>query len=87
MREEDLAKELKLHAKQLRKIIRHFEEQNLIMRDHRKEVCAEKKTMFLFCILNHIFSTMFACHFFPYSALLLILINRLQKVQRCIVLQ
>lgn len=42
VREEDLAKELKLHAKQLRKIIRHFEEQNLIMRDHRKEVCAEK---------------------------------------------
>lgn len=60
VREEDLAKELKLHAKQLRKIIRHFEEQNLIMRDHRKEVCAEKK--------KNYFLVLFACHFFPYSA-------------------
>ncbi|CAH8359051.1 unnamed protein product [Eruca vesicaria subsp. sativa] len=37
VREEDLAKELKLHAKQHRKIKRHSEEQNLIMLDHRKE--------------------------------------------------
>ncbi|CDY18163.1 BnaC05g01860D [Brassica napus] len=43
VREEDLAKELKLHAKQLRKIIRHFEEQNLIMRDHRKETAKGAK--------------------------------------------
>lgn len=41
VREEDLAKDLQLHAKQLRKIIRLFEEEKLIMRDHRKEVCAE----------------------------------------------
>ncbi|CAN8306368.1 unnamed protein product [Cochlearia groenlandica] len=43
VREEDLAKELQLHAKQLRKIIRHFEEQKLIMRDHRKETAKGAK--------------------------------------------
>lgn len=44
VREDDLARDLKLHAKQLRNIIRHFEEQKLVTRYHRKEVCAE--TMF-----------------------------------------
>ncbi|WOL05824.1 general transcription factor IIE subunit 1 [Canna indica] len=37
VREEDLAKTLKLHAKQLRRILRFFEEEKLVMRDHRKE--------------------------------------------------
>ncbi|XP_042457005.1 general transcription factor IIE subunit 1-like isoform X2 [Zingiber officinale] len=37
VREEDLAKTLKLHAKQLRRILRYFEEEKLVMRDHRKE--------------------------------------------------
>nr|CAB3494786.1 unnamed protein product [Digitaria exilis] len=37
VREEDLAKALKLHSKQLRRILRFFEEEKLVMRDHRKE--------------------------------------------------
>ncbi|XP_022679046.1 general transcription factor IIE subunit 1 isoform X2 [Setaria italica] len=36
-REEDLAKALKLHSKQLRRILRFFEEEKLITRYHRKE--------------------------------------------------
>ena len=38
VREEDLAKSLKLHSKQLRRILRFFEEEKLVTRDHRKEV-------------------------------------------------
>lgn len=37
VREEELAKELKLHTKQLRRTLRFFEEEKLITRDHRKE--------------------------------------------------
>ncbi|KAL9239939.1 hypothetical protein vseg_014210 [Gypsophila vaccaria] len=37
VREEDLAKDLKLHLKQLRRTLRFFEEEKLVMRDHRKE--------------------------------------------------
>ncbi|KAK3154021.1 hypothetical protein QOZ80_2BG0184820 [Eleusine coracana subsp. coracana] len=37
VREEDLAKALKLHSKQLRRILRFFEEEKLITRVHRKE--------------------------------------------------
>lgn len=37
VREEDLAKALKLHSKQLRRILRFFEEEKLVTRDHRKE--------------------------------------------------
>ncbi|XP_049394297.1 transcription initiation factor IIE subunit alpha-like [Solanum stenotomum] len=37
VREEDLAKDLKLHTKQLRRTLRFFEEEKLITRDHRKE--------------------------------------------------
>ncbi|KAL6005340.1 hypothetical protein ACLOJK_005906 [Asimina triloba] len=37
VREEDLAKDLKLHLKQLRRTLRFFEEEKLITRDHRKE--------------------------------------------------
>jgi len=33
-----LAKALKLHSKQLRRILRFFEEEKLVTRDHRKEV-------------------------------------------------
>lgn len=38
VREEDLAKDLKIHTKQLRRMLRFFEEEKLITRDHRKEV-------------------------------------------------
>lgn len=38
VREEDLAKDLKLHAKQLRRVLRFLEEEKLLTRDHRKEV-------------------------------------------------
>ncbi|KAI3911005.1 hypothetical protein MKW98_015662 [Papaver atlanticum] len=37
VREEDLAKDLKLHTKQLRRTLRFFEEEKLVTRDHRKE--------------------------------------------------
>lgn len=37
IREEELAKELKLHLKQLRRILRFFEEEKLVTREHRKE--------------------------------------------------
>ncbi|GFP89521.1 general transcription factor iie subunit 1 [Phtheirospermum japonicum] len=37
VREEDLAKDLKLHTKQLRRTLRFFEEEKLVARDHRKE--------------------------------------------------
>ncbi|ESQ55308.1 hypothetical protein EUTSA_v10025149mg [Eutrema salsugineum] len=37
VREEDLAKDLRINAKLLRKILRHFEEQKLVKRHHRKE--------------------------------------------------
>ncbi|XP_054792458.1 uncharacterized protein LOC129298075 isoform X2 [Prosopis cineraria] len=37
VREEDLAKDLKLHTKQLRRTLRFFEEEKFITRDHRKE--------------------------------------------------
>ncbi|KAK6934482.1 TFIIEalpha/SarR/Rpc3 HTH domain, partial [Dillenia turbinata] len=36
-REEDLAKELKLHSKQLRRTLRFLEEEKMVSRDHRKE--------------------------------------------------
>lgn len=37
VKEENLAKDLKLHSKQLRRTLRFFEEEKLIARDHRKE--------------------------------------------------
>ncbi|KAL8541789.1 hypothetical protein ACS0TY_002879 [Phlomoides rotata] len=37
IREEDLAKDLKIHTKQLRRTLRFFEEEKLVTRDHRKE--------------------------------------------------
>lgn len=43
VREEDLAKDLKLHSKQLRRILRFFEEEKLITRDHRKETAKGAK--------------------------------------------
>ncbi|KAF6168942.1 hypothetical protein GIB67_038439 [Kingdonia uniflora] len=43
VREEDLAKDLKLHAKQLRRTLRFFEEEKLITRDHRKETAKGAK--------------------------------------------
>ncbi|KAL1824732.1 hypothetical protein ACET3Z_011510 [Daucus carota] len=43
VREEDLAKDLKLHAKQLRRILRFFEEEKLVTRDHRKETAKGAK--------------------------------------------
>lgn len=41
VREEDLAKNLKLHSKQLRRTLRFLEEEKLITRDHRREVSAD----------------------------------------------
>ncbi|GMI66240.1 hypothetical protein like AT1G03280 [Hibiscus trionum] len=43
VREEDFAKELKLHSKQLRRILRLFEEEKLVTRDHRKETAKGAK--------------------------------------------
>ncbi|KAK3157876.1 hypothetical protein QOZ80_2AG0129530 [Eleusine coracana subsp. coracana] len=43
VREEDLAKALKLHSKQLRRILRFFEEEKLITRVHRKESAKAEK--------------------------------------------
>jgi len=58
VREEDLAKELKLNTKQLRTILRYFEEQQFIMRVHRKEVCADiSKHFFLYSALLLILNT------------------------------
>ncbi|KAF8391830.1 hypothetical protein HHK36_022168 [Tetracentron sinense] len=41
VREEDLAKDLKLHSKQLRRTLRFFEEEKLVTRDHRREYGAK----------------------------------------------
>lgn len=38
VKEEDLAKKLRLHPKQLRRTLRVLEEEMLIIREHRKEV-------------------------------------------------
>ncbi|KAF5734077.1 transcription initiation factor IIE subunit alpha-like isoform X1 [Tripterygium wilfordii] len=43
VREEDLAKDLKLHSKQLRRTLRFFEEEKLVTRDHRKETARGAK--------------------------------------------
>ncbi|TYI18511.1 hypothetical protein ES332_A07G096000v1 [Gossypium tomentosum] len=43
VREEDLAKELKLHSKQLRRTLRLFEEEKLITREYRKETAKGAK--------------------------------------------
>ncbi|XP_050376255.1 uncharacterized protein LOC126793700 isoform X2 [Argentina anserina] len=43
VREEDLAKDLKLHSKQLRRALRYFEEEKLVTRDHRKETAKGAK--------------------------------------------
>ncbi|KAI4307566.1 hypothetical protein L6164_030737 [Bauhinia variegata] len=43
VREEDLAKDLKLHTKQLRRTLRFFEEEKFITRDHRKETAKGAK--------------------------------------------
>ncbi|KAG0485340.1 hypothetical protein HPP92_009216 [Vanilla planifolia] len=43
VREEDLAKALKLHSKQLRRTLRYFEEEKLVSREHRKETAKGAK--------------------------------------------
>ncbi|PSS26840.1 General transcription factor IIE subunit 1 like [Actinidia chinensis var. chinensis] len=43
VREEDLAKDLKLHSKQLRRTLRFLEEEKLVTRDHRKETAKGAK--------------------------------------------
>lgn len=43
VREEDLAKDLKLHSKQLRRTLRFFEEEKLVTRDHRRETAKGAK--------------------------------------------
>ncbi|XP_047972628.1 transcription initiation factor IIE subunit alpha-like [Salvia hispanica] len=42
-KEEDLARDLKLHTKQLRRTLRFFEEEKLVTRDHRKETSKSAK--------------------------------------------
>ncbi|XP_019087377.1 PREDICTED: uncharacterized protein LOC104727886 [Camelina sativa] len=49
VREEDLAKELKQNAKELRKLIRFFEEQKFLVRYHRKET-AKRAKMYSFAV-------------------------------------
>lgn len=41
VREEDLASDLKKNSKQVRKVLRHFEEEHLVTRYQRKEVFTE----------------------------------------------
>ncbi|GLJ27220.1 hypothetical protein SUGI_0533660 [Cryptomeria japonica] len=43
VKEDDLAKDLKLHSKQLRRTLRFFEEERLITRDHRRETAKGAK--------------------------------------------
>ncbi|XP_027919942.1 transcription initiation factor IIE subunit alpha-like [Vigna unguiculata] len=43
VREEDLAKDLKLHTKQLRRTLRYFEEEKIITRNHRRETAKGAK--------------------------------------------
>lgn len=43
VREDDLAKDLKLHAKQLRRTLRFFEEEKLVTREYRKETAKGAK--------------------------------------------
>ncbi|XP_022987307.1 general transcription factor IIE subunit 1-like [Cucurbita maxima] len=43
VREEDLAKNLKLHSKQLRRTLRFLEEEKLVTRDHRRETAKGAK--------------------------------------------
>ncbi|WJX36534.1 hypothetical protein P8452_24400 [Trifolium repens] len=43
VREEDLAKDLKLHTKQLRRSLQLFEDENIITRDHRRETAKGAK--------------------------------------------
>ncbi|CAA7389442.1 unnamed protein product [Spirodela intermedia] len=43
VREEDLARSLKVHSKQLRRILRFFEEEKLVNRYHRKETVKDAK--------------------------------------------
>ncbi|XP_031502828.1 uncharacterized protein LOC116265952 [Nymphaea colorata] len=43
VKEEDLAKDLKLHSKQLRRTLRFFEEEKLVTRDQRKETAKGAK--------------------------------------------
>ncbi|KAJ7978827.1 General transcription factor IIE subunit 1 [Quillaja saponaria] len=43
VREEDFAKDLKLHTKQLRRTLRFFEEEKLVTRDHRRETAKGAK--------------------------------------------
>ena len=43
VREEDLAKDLKLHTKQLRRTLRFFEEEKIITREYRRETAKGAK--------------------------------------------
>lgn len=65
VREEDLAKDLKLHTKQLRRTLRFFEEEKLVTRDHRKEVSFAGSALWpkAFCTLLPLFSShLFVLH-------------------------
>jgi transcription initiation factor IIE alpha subunit len=55
VREEDLAKDLNLHTKQLRRSLQLFEDENIITRDHRREVAIQFRlfiTLLVFCELH-----------------------------------
>lgn len=79
VREEDLARDLKKNPKQVRKILRHFEEQHLVTRYQRKEVCM--------CMQETIYALF---QIGVYTAVLVILnlfFNRLKSARRYIMLQ
>ena len=52
VREEDLAKDLKIHSKQLRRTLRLFEEEKLVTRDHRREVSTLIVNVYTFSYLS-----------------------------------
>nr|ACU20944.1 unknown [Glycine max] len=55
VREEDLAKDLKLHTKQLRRTLRFFEEEKIITREYRREQ-KEQKCIVLLQLLQLMFN-------------------------------
>ncbi|WJX30670.1 hypothetical protein P8452_19182 [Trifolium repens] len=55
VREEDLARDLKLHTKQLRRTLHLFEKEKIITQDHRREVAIQFRrfiTLMVFCELH-----------------------------------
>lgn len=64
VREEDLAKDLKLHSKQLRRTLRFLEEEKLVARDHRKEVSLLRRSLLaLICYIKQYFLFIYCFNF------------------------